>query len=168
MTSATFILIVSLGILSSVPTVQERAYRKWFNEIEPQLWTNHEKENPLPLPSISIITPTNKYICAPKGSNCAVSVNQEQILRYLRLIEVSRAMRFAKAQPESQSHIEIGIYQETHNSPGPCSGPIDLIANTQSNFGNRIFTGIVVERDSGITLGNLLSLVEHSCAKNPK
>jgi hypothetical protein len=166
--STTFILIVSWGILSSLPTVQERAYRKWFNGVEPRLWTSQEDENPLSLPSISITTPTTRYICAPKESGCSISVNQEQILRYLRLIEVSKAMRSTKAPGHllaSGSSIEIRIHEGNKNRPIACQLLSKSATSTQESFGEPLFTGIMVENKSGIALQVLLSLVEHSCVK---
>lgn len=168
--SATFILIATQGIISSLPTVQERAYQNWFNDMEPQIWTNMENEKFLALPAISITTPTSRYLCAPTTWGCAVSVNQEQILRYLSLLNVSRAMRSAKGltkSPSSESSIEVTIHQKANYDTHLCPLPSDSTTGHQGSFNAPVFTGILPENEGGIVLQNLLSLVEHSCLKIP-
>jgi hypothetical protein len=153
--SAVLILLFNRELLVSITTVQEKAYRRWFKELEPQLWTNQEIT--AHLPSISIFTSTNKYVCTPKPSNCSNSITQEQILRYLGLIDVSRAMRLAEPLlPPSGSipQIEIRVYQGSENGTSTCQVDTESIARS---LGKPLFTGIVVESEGGIILRNLLS-----------
>lgn len=158
-------MIVNRNILASLPTVQERAYSQWFIQIEPQLWKSDEKT---PLPSIMISTPSSEYLCASKKHSCMGSVNQEQILRYLRLIEVSRAMRLTEPlqNTEELKHaIKIRIYQNADVPTSLCTSPPDWKDDRQINLGHHLFTGIVMETHRAIPLQNLLSLVGHSCIR---
>jgi len=155
-------------MFSLIPTVQEKAYSRWFNEIEPKLWGNEENRVSLSLPSIVITSPTSRYLCSSNEYGCTVSVNQEQLLRYLRLIEVSRAMRLTKPakQTEKPQHtIEIRIYSEAQEQTSLCKSISNSDSGSRPGLPPSLFSGIVAEKDSGITLRNLLSLIEHSCAR---
>jgi hypothetical protein len=166
--SVIFILIINRSILSSIPTVQEKAYGRWFDRIEPLLWTSDE--NRPPLPAIVISTPSTQYICASKEYGCTVSLNQEQILRYLRLIQVSKAMRFSRPSQQKKatsSGIEIRIYQGIRGKFSRCENPLDSKTDSRNGLGDPLFSGITVEENSSIIFRNFLSLVQHSCFKVP-
>jgi len=150
--STALVIHASLSILQSLPTVQEVAYRNWLHKIEPLFWTNLENESQKPLPSIQITTPTDNYFCIIKKEVALPnSVNQEQILRYLQLIETSKSMRHktmsnlgAAAQDRL---VEVKIFEDTTTTP--------------------LFTGIVEEGIGGISLKLLLSLANQYCSKTP-